>query len=177
MNRVGGSARVRSELTQAFAEARGVTAKIRWLTRPDDDGEGEGRGRWIHCTPLLGHTGAVGVWMVVLVDEEGGVSPGEARRRFRDAPPVSSFIGGKTYDSNAARERKETIGTYATAEQNRYALGRPSGPPGGQSPQIDRNKASQILGGQNKNRSKVTLNGDDGATRSAPASELSFALK
>lgn len=64
LNRIGGSSRVRSDLGAALAEGRGVTAKIRWLTRPDEDGEGEGRPRWIHCTPLLGHSGAVGVWCV-----------------------------------------------------------------------------------------------------------------
>lgn len=61
---------MRADLHTALAEGRGVTAKIRWLARPDPDGAGEGRSRWIHCTPLLGHSGAVGVWMVVLVDEE-----------------------------------------------------------------------------------------------------------
>lgn len=65
LNRVGGSSRVRADLGAALADGRGVTAKIRWLAKPDEDGEGEGRARWIHCTPLLGHTGAVGVWMVV----------------------------------------------------------------------------------------------------------------
>lgn len=83
-----------------------MTAKVRWLTRPDEDGEGEGRPRWIHCTPLLGHSGAVGVWMIVLVDEEGAATGTAQGRRFRQAPPVSSNIGGKEWDSAAARDRK-----------------------------------------------------------------------
>jgi hypothetical protein len=103
LSRIGGSPRVRSELAQAFTEGRGVTAKIRWLTRIEEDGEDEGRSRWIHCTPLLGHGGAVGVWMVVLVDEEGS----QSKRRFRPAPPVSQIIGGKEYDPKAIEERKE----------------------------------------------------------------------
>lgn len=103
LSRIGGSSRVRSELAQAFTEGRGVTAKIRWLTRVEDDGEDEGRSRWIHCTPLLGHNGAVGVWMVVLVDEEGS----QSKRRFRQAPPVSQIIGGKEYDARALREKSE----------------------------------------------------------------------
>ncbi|KAH0292772.1 hypothetical protein KCU62_g1770, partial [Aureobasidium sp. EXF-3399] len=103
LSRIGGSPRVRSELSQAFTEGRGVTAKIRWLTRIEEDGEDEGRSRWIHCTPLLGHGGAVGVWMVVLVDEEGSHS----KRRFRPAPPVSQVIGGKEYDPRAIEEKKE----------------------------------------------------------------------
>jgi len=90
LNRIGGSTRIRNELVQAFAEGRGVTAKVRWLTRPDDNGEGEGRTRWIHCTPLLGHQGSVGVWMVVLVDDD--THPGDGRRRFKAAPPVSREI-------------------------------------------------------------------------------------
>ncbi|CAD0057075.1 unnamed protein product [Aureobasidium pullulans] len=103
LHRIGGSPRVRTELAQAFAEGRGVTAKVRWLTRVEDDGEEEGRSRWIHCTPLLGHGGAVGVWMVVLVDEEGS----QSKRRFRPAPPVSQIIGGKEYDPRAMKEKEE----------------------------------------------------------------------
>jgi hypothetical protein len=103
LSRIGGSPRVRSELAQAFTEGRGVTAKIRWLTRIEEDGEDEGRSRWIHCTPLLGHGGAVGVWMVVLVDEEGS----QSKRRFRPAPPVSQVIGGKEYDPKAMKEKEE----------------------------------------------------------------------
>ncbi|KAH0266296.1 hypothetical protein KCU91_g10847, partial [Aureobasidium melanogenum] len=103
LSRIGGSPRVRTELAQAFAEGRGVTAKIRWLTRIEEDGEDEGRSRWIHCTPLIGHGGAVGVWMVVLVDEEGS----QSKRRFRPAPPVSQVIGGKEFDPKAMKEKEE----------------------------------------------------------------------
>jgi hypothetical protein len=42
----------------------------------------------VHCTPLLGKDGIVGVWMVVIVDEEGY----EPVRRFKAAPPVASDI-------------------------------------------------------------------------------------
>jgi hypothetical protein len=89
LKRIGGSARVRDELTAALAEGRGVTAKVRWISgRHGDD---EGRARWIHCTPLLGQNGTVGVWMVVIVDDEvGGL-----QRKFRVAPPVDQVIGGK----------------------------------------------------------------------------------
>lgn len=79
-----------------------MTAKIRWLARPDEDGEGEGRPRWIHCTPLLGHTGAVGVWMIVLIDEEGSQDSISANRRFRTAPPVAPTIGGSANDYDGA---------------------------------------------------------------------------
>ncbi|KAL9614652.1 MAG: hypothetical protein Q9167_000857 [Letrouitia subvulpina] len=79
MNKIGGSSRVRDELTAAFAEGRGVTAKVRWVPKADEDG----RNRWIHCTPLMGSTGQIGVWMIVLVDDDQGVS-----RRWKQAPPV-----------------------------------------------------------------------------------------
>ena len=67
-----------------------MTAKIRWVSRSDD----EGRGRWIHCTPLLGTSGNVGVWMVVLVDDEQS----HVSRRFRKAPPVATVIGQPSSD-------------------------------------------------------------------------------
>ena len=92
MNRIGSSDRVKNELVTAFAEGRGVTAKIRWVSRSDD----EGRNRWIHCTPLLGSNGNIGVWMVVLVDDETS----QPKRRFRPAPPVAHDING------AAREKE-----------------------------------------------------------------------
>lgn len=93
-----------------------MTAKIRWLARPDEDGEGEGRPRWIHCTPLIGHTGAVGVWMVVLIDEEGSRESISANRRFRTAPPVATSIGGKDWEPPTAR----TTGQNERRQLNAY---------------------------------------------------------
>ena len=40
----------------------------------DAEVESTGRSRWLHCTPLLGANGKVGVWMIVLVDDDSGVS-------------------------------------------------------------------------------------------------------
>ncbi|EME49608.1 hypothetical protein DOTSEDRAFT_118302 [Dothistroma septosporum NZE10] len=117
LNRIGGSSRVRADLGAALAEGRGVTAKIRWLTRPDEDGEGEGRPRWIHCTPLLGHSGAVGVWMIILVDEEGSLPGTSSGRRFRQAPPVSSNIGGKEWDPSHSKERRKLNAYDAQSER------------------------------------------------------------
>lgn len=127
LNRIGGSSRVRADLGAALAEGRGVTAKIRWLSRPDQDGEGDGRPRWIHCTPLLGHSGSVGVWMIVLVDEEGSGAGGLSGRRFRQAPPVSSNIGGKEWDrkewelqhTSPSRERQKNLNTYDKQNERR----------------------------------------------------------
>jgi hypothetical protein len=92
LDRIGGSNRVRDSLSDALADgSRGVTAKIRWLPHAVPDLENsyeEGRPRWIHCTPLLGQSGAVGVWMVVLVDEKES----QPSRRFRQAPPIPNNI-------------------------------------------------------------------------------------
>lgn len=88
LDKIGGSARVREELTAAFAEGRGVTAKVRWLSRSQE----EGRSRWIHCTPLIGINGQIGVWMVVIVDDEKNGAP----RNWRPAPPVASSMARST---------------------------------------------------------------------------------
>ncbi|KAI1336156.1 hypothetical protein F5Y15DRAFT_395449 [Xylariaceae sp. FL0016] len=87
MSRIGGSKHIREAIAQAFEDGNGVTAKVRWISRQGTDG----KARWIHATPLLGINGAVGVWMVVLVDDEHEASG----RRIRDAPPVEAHIGGR----------------------------------------------------------------------------------
>ncbi|KAH7073379.1 hypothetical protein FB567DRAFT_611632 [Paraphoma chrysanthemicola] len=96
LDRIGGNTRVRESVRSALADgSRGVTAKIRWLSHavPNlETSNEEGRPRWIHCTPLLGASGAVGVWMVVLVDEDKQSGP---VRRFRQAPPVANDVRSK----------------------------------------------------------------------------------
>ncbi|KAL7625587.1 hypothetical protein AAE478_004807 [Parahypoxylon ruwenzoriense] len=87
MARVGGSQTVRGAIAQTLTDGHGVTARIRWLTRTDTNG----KFRWIQCTPLIGANGAVGVWMVVIVDDETGAALG----RHRGAPPVGAHIGGR----------------------------------------------------------------------------------
>lgn len=66
MNIIGGSNHVREELTAALADGRGVTAKVCWISKHGE----EGRNKWVHCTPLLGINGQIGVWMIVVVDDE-----------------------------------------------------------------------------------------------------------
>ncbi|KAK3075896.1 hypothetical protein LTR53_000325 [Teratosphaeriaceae sp. CCFEE 6253] len=129
LHRIGGSPRVRADLAAALGEGRGVTAKIRWLSKADEDGDGEGRARWIHCTPLLGHSGAVGVWMIILVEEEGGAREhaGAAARRFRPAPPVATNIGGKEWSSSSrSRERRHVGGAAASLYEHADEPRRPS---------------------------------------------------
>ncbi|KAF6813414.1 hisactophilin c49s mutant phototropin phy3 fusion protein [Colletotrichum sojae] len=84
MDRIGGSNRVRDGLSQAFADGHGVTAKVRWMSKSG----GQGRLRWIHCTPLLGSNSAVGVWMIVLVDDESD----SGMRKGKEAPPVDGRL-------------------------------------------------------------------------------------
>ena len=99
MNKIGGSSRVQDELTSALAEGRGVTAKVRWVSKADE----EGRNRWIHCTPLIGSNGQIGVWMVVLIDDDQGLS-----RRWKQAPPVATHRGreyGSSQDAHSHHPR------------------------------------------------------------------------
>ena len=104
MDKIGGSNRVREELTAALAEGRGVTAKVRWVTKSD----GEGRNRWIHCTPLLGSNGHIGVWMIVIVDDEHSLS-----RRWKQTPPVASpFTDSPQTSVKHHREYGEDIGEF-----------------------------------------------------------------
>ncbi|GAW16810.1 hypothetical protein ANO14919_062490 [Xylariales sp. No.14919] len=98
MSRIGGSQSIRDAITQAFKDGDGITTKVRWLARPTTSGGGanlssssnlaHGRSRWIHTTPLLGVNGAIGVWMVILVDEE-------EKRRSPGAPPIELFNLGR----------------------------------------------------------------------------------
>jgi hypothetical protein len=106
---------VRDELTAAMAEGRGVTAKVRWVSKTNE----EGRSRWIHCTPLLGGNGQIGVWMVVIIDEQ---QEDGAIRRWRQAPPVSAspvlsppMSAQKENQNRAGRMRSKTSG-----EERRY---------------------------------------------------------
>lgn len=110
LSKIGGSSRIHDELAQALAEGRGVTAKVRWVSRTT----GEGRPRWIHCTPLTGSNGAIGVWMVVIVDDDE-MDVQHAGRKQRDAPPVE----GRLRKSLAARHvRKPAIDESSKAQHD-----------------------------------------------------------
>ncbi|CEJ61179.1 hypothetical protein PMG11_09718 [Penicillium brasilianum] len=64
--RIGSSSAVKEELMAAMQQGHSVTARIKWVTRYNS----EGRSRWVHCTPLYASNGQIGVWMVVVVDDE-----------------------------------------------------------------------------------------------------------
>lgn len=110
MAKIGGSHRVREELTQALADGRGVTAKVKWVSKQDL----EGRNRWIHCTPLLGSNGAIGVWMIIIVDDENS-QPNS--KRFKQAPPVDPKFGRDKLlqygDNTSIREDNGSLRSFA----------------------------------------------------------------
>jgi hypothetical protein len=101
---------VRNELTSALAAGNGVTAKVRWVTGRSTDGEGSPR--WVHCTPLQGRNGTVGVWMVVIVDEEGY----EPITRFKEAPPVASNPVLKEIQNQDVKRRSMILQTMISEE-------------------------------------------------------------
>ncbi|CAI7589485.1 unnamed protein product [Penicillium glandicola] len=66
LNRIGETGAKRDNIINAMEAGRSVTARIKWMTKFND----QGRHRWIHCTPLLANNGQIGVWMVVVIDDE-----------------------------------------------------------------------------------------------------------
>ncbi|KAM0425819.1 hypothetical protein ACHAPT_009070 [Fusarium lateritium] len=136
LSRIGGSDRVRDTLTQSFADGHGITAKVRWLSRSDIQAQShharlmnhqshgqaggqpppasQGRSRWIHCTPLLGSNGAVGVWMVVLVDDESEPS---FRGMRREAPPVQPCLVPRSGQPHERDEDAMSLGSFAAAHR------------------------------------------------------------
>lgn len=79
LDKIGGSPKVREELTQALAQGRSVTATVRWISKPGD----RGRNRWIAFTPLVGSHQDIGVWVAILIDDEL-----EGEQSSRQAPPM-----------------------------------------------------------------------------------------
>lgn len=66
LSRIGDIGEKKDTIVQAMMEGRSVTARIKWVTRFRENG----RHRWIHCTPLLANNGEIGVWMIVIMDDE-----------------------------------------------------------------------------------------------------------
>lgn len=120
MAKIGGSNRVREELTQALADGRGVTAKVRWVTKDDL----EGRPRWIHCTPLIGSNGAIGVWMIVIVDDEASQ---QNSKRYRLAPAIDPQFGRPRQFSGKADSTAGSIRDFNVhgPSDSRAGAGRP----------------------------------------------------
>ncbi|KAK6504983.1 hypothetical protein TWF481_006916 [Arthrobotrys musiformis] len=74
MSKIGGSDHIREELENALSDSRGITIKVRWLSKLEEQNPNKneflGRERWLHCTPLFDANGAVGVWMIIVVDDD-----------------------------------------------------------------------------------------------------------
>ena len=94
------------DLAHALEVGRKVTAKVHWLTK----GSPKSRARWIHCTPLLGVNDAVGVWMVILVDDDDETE-GESNQQVTSSNIRSSSRLGSNYTAEALpwdSERQKT---------------------------------------------------------------------
>ena len=140
MNKIGGSSRVQDELTSALAEGRGVTAKVRWVSKADE----EGRNRWIHCTPLIGSNGQIGVWMIVIIDDDQGLG-----RKWKQAPPVATHRG---------RE-------YASSRDAHSHHGRKSEDLGSSGPGSTRGDHRRMQGGKNPETTTSTRSASPNSVR------------
>ena len=75
LDRIGGPKHLQDGVLDALQNGNSITAKVPWLTSPKDSSNcansaNDGKPRWIHCTPLFGSDDKVGVWMVILVENE-----------------------------------------------------------------------------------------------------------
>ncbi|KAF7504264.1 hypothetical protein GJ744_002522 [Endocarpon pusillum] len=98
IDKIGGSPEVREELTQALAQGRSVTAKVRWVMKPGD----RGRNRWIAFTPLVGSHDQIGVWIAILVDEE-------SENELRLVPPVKFRVPELKRPATAPPKAKDRL--------------------------------------------------------------------
>jgi len=127
LDRIGGPAKIRDQILDALSSGVGVTARITWLPNPQpnvtdrdvnvhersgSEHASDGKPRWIHCTPLMGSDEKVGVWMVVMVENEtvtGSLNASDKERREseasarRRAPQSPQGSHSNTYDPSSAR--------------------------------------------------------------------------
>ena len=129
LDRIGGSQHLREEILDALSHGISVTAKISWLTQaqsrshsnhahqnsadsnPSDDYDGdggrsnlEGKSRWIHCTPLMGSDEKVGVWMVVMVEQEDITGQLNVLSKLNmNSSPHGTPTGGSSLGAASAR--------------------------------------------------------------------------
>ncbi|EMD00802.1 hypothetical protein BAUCODRAFT_61939 [Baudoinia panamericana UAMH 10762] len=120
LDRIGGPQQVREGILDALSHGTGVTAKISWLTNPTEGKSAtglEGKPRWIHCTPLLGSDERVGVWMIVMVENEevtGQLNRNQPLAESGLGSPIGMgaasprFTGNKLYAEYLRREGKAT---------------------------------------------------------------------
>ena len=111
LDRIGGPQHLRDGVLEAFQSGTGLTAKVPWLTNPvseenRDGNENEGKPRWIHCTPLFGSDDKVGVWMVILVENEEVT--GLLNRQASTNSQGSVRRSGSTHDQRSYRGGKSS---------------------------------------------------------------------
>lgn len=127
---------MRSGLKSSLENGEPISAKVTWLAKSDDDkdsavdgvgdsrpptrgGEDGGKTRFISCTPLLGGDDQVGVWIVVMVDNEnsaGGIaSRNQSAQRGRlennnlpSTPDNFSNIGAQDQFSSSSNTKATT---------------------------------------------------------------------
>jgi len=108
LDRIGGPQHLKDGILDAFQSGNSVTAKVPWLhtTKRDSNGnvnggESDGKPRWIHCTPMLGSDEKVGVWMVVLVENEEVTGLLNRQGSAASASNASARGGGGVSRSNS----------------------------------------------------------------------------
>lgn len=91
---------VSEELYNALAQGRNVTAKVRWIPKPGD----QGLNRWIAFTPLIGGHKQIGVWIAILLEDE--LANGARRKQ---APPIKFRIGARNQDPPPSKPAPSAI--------------------------------------------------------------------
>ncbi|KAK5115927.1 hypothetical protein LTR62_000383 [Meristemomyces frigidus] len=135
LDRIGGPTHIREGILDALAHGTSVTAKVAWLTHPLSAAETAeavggkqevsglvGKARWIHCTPLMGSDERVGVWMIVMVENEtvtgmlnrqrdGGMGSNSllSTTGASGAGGVESGVGSQRYTSNGNKLYSEYL--------------------------------------------------------------------
>ncbi|EME89475.1 K+-channel ERG [Pseudocercospora fijiensis CIRAD86] len=116
LDRIGGPSTIREGLEEALSRGTGVTAKVTWLTSPNQPNAKLPRGpaRWLHCTPLLGSDDRVGVWMIVIVEDEnitGSLRRNRSQTSLRDSERgAQQYTSSKLYADYLKREgRSESV--------------------------------------------------------------------
>ncbi|PNS19835.1 Phototropin-2 [Sphaceloma murrayae] len=116
MERIGGPPHVREGILDAMSHGTSVTAKINWIPLGADRQAGGARQRWIHCTPLLGSDDKVGVWMIVMVENEevtgrlNRISLESGRNTPRPAETAKSFTSERMYQDYLRHEGRSETG-------------------------------------------------------------------
>ena len=110
---------MRESIIESFAEGVGVTARVMWLTQSFENGIVEGRPRWLHATPMFGSDEKIGVWMVVLVEDEPITGPFEANAY---SPHVASIPRSPLRESSGPPPSIDTT-NIPRPGRNRYRKG------------------------------------------------------